>query len=357
MAGQARPFGEDSDFALAAYALSGGLDEGDFGKLYLRTTDFNGGDYGANGLAKAPVGKFVAAGYAEAPACSARVKIAVARYTAKGRLTLDLRRRRQGDDDIAPGDDDDIAQGVVVYRKGRITVAGSTEPASGPTSFVLVRYRAAASSTRASAGRHRQDALPGQRFGLRDGDREREPRAGGCRGTSFQPTVELFAVARYLRDAGAMRASPATAARPPRSEPSPALTLFWFSPTMERSSSAARPECRAATSRSSATARTHALPWIQRDGVEADSISTGPIERIYALALATTGGSGPAHPGDDFAALRFRSTGGSIPPLRAPRHLDRLRWLSDSAFALVIQPRTNGKPVLAEAPTRASPPA
>jgi uncharacterized delta-60 repeat protein len=133
-AGCASCFSSDADFALVRYNPGGSLDAS-FGGDGSVTTDFDGSEDAANGLALQADGKLVAAGLATV---GLRV-FGLARYAADGSLdpTFD------GDGEVATAmGNGSEARGVAIQRDGKIVAAGVACVDCLPGSdFGLARYR------------------------------------------------------------------------------------------------------------------------------------------------------------------------------------------------------------------------
>jgi uncharacterized delta-60 repeat protein len=122
------------DFALVRYDSDGSLDntfDGD-GRV---TTDFEGNQDEALGVALQQDGKIVAAGSAT-QSSGARL-FALARYATNGSLDTAF----DGDGKVTTQfSEDDGARAVAIQRDGKIVAAGFTFPFSGQSDFALARY-------------------------------------------------------------------------------------------------------------------------------------------------------------------------------------------------------------------------
>ena len=195
--GSTRPFGPHlPDFALARYNPNGSLDPSFDGDGKLSTAFSPGwGDQGL-GVALAPDGKIVAAGWATSNGASGPGVIDVARYNADGSLDGGF----DGDGRVvsAPGDDN-AAFAVVVQPDGKVVVAGSVFETRAE--LALVRYATDGSldTTFGSAGVATAD-YGGQQAGAQDLLRQPDGKlvaAGTTTPDSADFNASSFAVARF----------------------------------------------------------------------------------------------------------------------------------------------------------------
>ena len=125
------------DFAVARFNADGSLDTG-FGTDGVVTTDFNGGNDYAYGLAIQPDGKIVVAGYAADG--STGDDFALARYNTDGSLDTGFGSGGKVTTDFAGGNDH--ASSVVIQSDGKIVAAGYAADGSTHNDFALARYDA-----------------------------------------------------------------------------------------------------------------------------------------------------------------------------------------------------------------------
>jgi uncharacterized delta-60 repeat protein len=126
VAGYATRNGIDSDFALARYDADGTLDDG-FGDHGIVTTDLGTRSDDARALVLQPGGGIVVAG-------SAGEDVALARYSATGDFLGST---------ISDFGSDDVANGVALAPGGDILIAGYTLGPAIDRDFLLARYSAA----------------------------------------------------------------------------------------------------------------------------------------------------------------------------------------------------------------------
>ncbi len=136
--------GSNSDFALARYTVSGRLDT-TFGNVGRVTTDFDGGDDQAHGLAVQADGKIVLAGSATTGATTV---FALARYNSNGTLDTSFQDPNVGRTGTATpagtvttsfNGDTDVGNGVVIQADGKIVVVGTSKNQTSHD-FAVARY-------------------------------------------------------------------------------------------------------------------------------------------------------------------------------------------------------------------------
>ncbi len=133
------PFGSNGDFALARYNADGSVDTG-FGTGGRLTTDFNGSDDEARGVAIQPDGKIVAAG-----SSGAIPQFALARYNPDGSLDSSFGVGGKVTTNVSPIAGNG-ARAVAIESGGDVLAAGSAFTGvafGGSDDFALVRYTAA----------------------------------------------------------------------------------------------------------------------------------------------------------------------------------------------------------------------
>lgn len=196
--GSTRPFGpyqeNPPDFALARYNADGGLDASFDGDGKVSTAFTSGWADNGYGIALAPDGKIVAAGWAAPDGVSGPGAIDIARYNQDGSLDAGF----DGDGKVisAPSIDNG-AFAVVVQPDGKVVVAGFV---FGGSNFALVRYTIGGSldGTFGTGGVVTAD-FGAQFAGAQDLVRQPDGKLVAAGGTSPSPDPndEAFAVARF----------------------------------------------------------------------------------------------------------------------------------------------------------------
>jgi uncharacterized delta-60 repeat protein len=176
-------------FALARYLTDGSLDA-TFDGDGIVTTDFDGSEDRALGIAIQGDGKIVAAGLAE---IAGNYDFGLARYLTDGSLDLTFDSDGKATTDFGGGDH---AGGVAIQGDGRIVAAGSTDTFPAPD-FALARYRTDGSLDPLFSG----DGMVTTDFDYQDRANAIALQADGkivAVGTASHPaTIDDFALARY----------------------------------------------------------------------------------------------------------------------------------------------------------------
>jgi uncharacterized delta-60 repeat protein len=137
VAGSARNFDKDFDFAVVRYSSNGSLDQ-TFNGNGIATTNITGSDFGS-GLVIQPDGKLVAAGFSET---AGQVRyFALARYNANGSPDTSFGLPNMGGTvitDFVIGQSS--ASSVALQRDGRIVAGGWVRNADMDLDFALARY-------------------------------------------------------------------------------------------------------------------------------------------------------------------------------------------------------------------------
>src|SRR5256885_15463207 len=135
VAGASNVGGAGSDFAVASFNSTGGLDSG-FGTGGIAIVNIAGsGDY-ATGAALQSDGKIVVCGYTGGPATE---DIAIARFNSNGSVDTTFGSAGIIVKDFAGGGDQ--AEGVAIQTDGKIVIAGHATNSSHTLDFALMRYQ------------------------------------------------------------------------------------------------------------------------------------------------------------------------------------------------------------------------